>query len=110
MQGASRRTAVLRREAVLATVPVAVAALLAGAGTASASTIGAAGAGDPYFPLSGNGGYHVSHYDLTLRYDTSSRHLDGKAVLTARATQKLTRFDLDLCGLKVTRGAVDGRR
>ncbi|MEU0969155.1 M1 family metallopeptidase [Streptomyces sp. NPDC005917] len=109
MQGASRRTAVLRREAVLATVPVAVAALLAAAGPASASTIGAAGAGDPYFPLSGNGGYHVGHYDLTLRYDTSSRHLDGKAVLTARATQKLTRFDLDLSGLKVTRVTVDGR-
>ncbi|MER5529305.1 M1 family metallopeptidase [Streptomyces sp. NPDC002677] len=109
MQGASRRTAVLRREAVLATVPVAVAALLAAAGTASASTIGAAGAGDPYFPLSGNGGYHVGHYDLTLRYDTASRHLDGKAVLTARATQKLTRFDLDLNGLKVTRVTVDGR-
>ncbi|MGW3131504.1 M1 family metallopeptidase [Streptomyces sp. NPDC001123] len=109
MQGASRRTAVLRREAVLATVPVAVAALLAAAGTASASTIGAAGAGDPYFPLSGNGGYHVSHYDLTLRYDTSSRHLDGRAVLTARATEKLTRFDLDLSGLKVTRVTVDGR-
>ncbi|MFE3168584.1 M1 family metallopeptidase [Streptomyces sp. NPDC059224] len=109
MQGASRRTAVLRREAVLATVPVAVAALLAAAGTASASTTGAAGAGDPYFPLSGNGGYHVGHYDLTLRYDTSSRHLDGKAVLTARATQKLTRFDLDLSGLKVTRVTVDGR-
>ncbi|MFE4966762.1 M1 family metallopeptidase [Streptomyces sp. NPDC056660] len=109
MQGASRRTAVLRREAVLATVPVAVAALLAAAGPASASTIGAAGAGDPYFPLSGNGGYHVAHYDLTLRYDTASRHLDGKAVLTARATQKLTRFDLDLSGLKVTRVTVDGR-
>ncbi|MFG3019619.1 M1 family metallopeptidase [Streptomyces sp. NPDC048254] len=109
MQGASRRTAVLRREAVLATVPVAVAALLAAAGPASASTIGAAGAGDPYFPLSGNGGYHVAHYDLTLRYDTASRHLDGKAVLTARATQKLTRFDLDLNGLKVTRVTVDGR-
>ncbi|MEV6765208.1 M1 family metallopeptidase [Streptomyces sp. NPDC051105] len=109
MQGVSRRTAVLRREAVLATVPVAVAALLAAAAPASASTIGAAGAGDPYFPLSGNGGYHVGHYDLTLRYDTSSRHLDGKAVLTARATQKLTRFDLDLNGLKVTRVTVDGR-
>ncbi|MEU9238899.1 M1 family metallopeptidase [Streptomyces sp. NPDC048385] len=109
MQGASRRTAVLRREAVLATVPIAVAALLAAAGPASASTIGAAGAGDPYFPLSGNGGFHVSHYDLTLRYDISSRHLDGEAVLTARAIQRLTRFDLDLSGLKVTRVSVDGR-
>ncbi|KUN89409.1 metallopeptidase [Streptomyces bungoensis] len=101
------RTAVLRREAVLATVPVAVAALLGAAGPAAAGTTGAAGAGDPYFPLSGNGGYHVSHYDLTLGYDTATRHLDGKAVLTARATQKLTRFDLDLKGLKVTGVTVD---
>ncbi|WP_330455894.1 M1 family metallopeptidase [Streptomyces sp. NBC_00820] len=102
-----RRTAVLRREAVLATVPVAVAALLGAAGPAAAGTTGASGAGDPYFPLSGNGGYHVRHYGLALGYDTSSRHLDGKADLTARATQRLTRFDLDLKGLKVTGVTVD---
>jgi aminopeptidase N len=101
-QPARGRTAVLRREAVLATVPVAVAALLAAAGPAAAGTIGASGAGDPYFPLSGNGGYHVGHYDLTLRYDIASRRLDGTAVLSARATQRLSRFDLDLHGLKVT--------
>ncbi|MFE0386037.1 M1 family metallopeptidase [Streptomyces bungoensis] len=101
------RTAVLRREAVLATVPVAVAALLGAAGPAAAGTAGASGVGDPYFPLSGNGGYHVGHYDLTLDYDTATRHLDGKAVLTARATQRLTRFDLDLKGLKVTGVTVD---
>ncbi|MFG2886202.1 M1 family metallopeptidase [Streptomyces sp. NPDC048297] len=104
---ARRRIAVLRREAVLATVPVAVAALLGAGAPTAAGTTGAAGAGDPYFPLSGNGGYHVRHYDLTLRYDTSSRHLDGTAVLTARATQRLSRFDLDLKGLKVTGVTVD---
>nr|WP_229815994.1 M1 family metallopeptidase [Streptomyces lucensis] len=97
----------MRREAVLATVPVAVAALLAAAGPAAAGTTGTSGAGDPYFPLSGNGGYHVAHYGLTLRYDTATRHLDGKAVLTARAAQRLTRFDLDLKGLKVTAVTVD---
>ncbi|MFF8946157.1 M1 family metallopeptidase [Streptomyces sp. NPDC014864] len=101
------RIAVLRREAVVTTVPVAVAALLAAAGPAAAGTIGSAGAGDPYFPLEGNGGYHVAHYDLALRYDPHARHLDGRAVLTARATQRLTRFDLDLEGLKVTGVTVD---
>ncbi|MEU8034178.1 hypothetical protein AB0C13_37260, partial [Streptomyces sp. NPDC049099] len=106
-QPARRRTAVLRREAVLATVPVAVAALLGATGPA-AGTAGAAGAGDPYFPLSGNGGYHVRHYDLTLRYHSDGRELDGKAVLAARATQNLSRFDLDLTGLKVTGVTVDG--
>ncbi|MFI1167451.1 M1 family metallopeptidase [Streptomyces sp. NPDC020801] len=103
----ARRGAVLRREAVVATVPVAVAALLAAAGPAAAGTTGSAGAGDPYFPLAGNGGYHVAHYGLALRYDPRSRHLDGTAVLTARATQRLTRFDLDLKGLQVTGLTVD---
>ncbi|MGW1286571.1 M1 family metallopeptidase [Streptomyces sp. NPDC001118] len=107
-QPARRRGAGPRRETLLATVPVAVAALIGAAGPTAADTTGAPGAGDPYFPLSGNGGYHVRHYDLTLRYDTSSRHLDGKAVLTARAGQDLSRFDLDLTGLQVTGVAVDG--
>ncbi|MFF4586476.1 M1 family metallopeptidase [Streptomyces sp. NPDC001388] len=103
-----RRPAPLRREAVLATVPVAVAALLTAAGPATAAgTAGASGVGDPYFPLAGNGGYHVSHYGLTLGYDPASRHLTGKAVLTARATQRLNRFDLDFKGLKITGLTVD---
>ncbi|MFI5799136.1 M1 family metallopeptidase [Streptomyces sp. NPDC051677] len=101
-------TPLLRREAVAATVPVAVAALLIAAGPATAAgPTGRSGVGDPYFPLAGNGGYHVAHYDLTLRYDPAGRHLDGKAVLTARATQRLTRFDLDFQGLKVTGLTVD---
>ncbi|EFL26339.1 LOW QUALITY PROTEIN: putative metallopeptidase, partial [Streptomyces himastatinicus ATCC 53653] len=105
------RTAVLGRGAVAATVPVAVAALLAAAGPATAAgQVGAPGVGDPYFPLAGNGGYHVAHYGLTLGYDPSSRHLTGKAVLTARATQRLTRFDLDLKGLKITGLTVDRAR
>lgn len=29
---------------------------------------GADGAGDPYFPLAGNGGIDVLHYDLDLTY------------------------------------------
>ncbi|MEU2284102.1 M1 family metallopeptidase [Streptomyces sp. NPDC013178] len=100
-----------RRPALLATVPVAVAALLTGADPAlAAGPVGASGVGDPYFPLAGNGGYHVDHYDLTLRYDPSTRHLDGQAVLTARATQRLNRFDLDLHGLKVTGLTVDRAR
>ncbi|AYN42947.1 M1 family peptidase [Streptomyces dangxiongensis] len=102
-----RRQPARRRTAALATVPVAVAALIGAAGPAAPGTTGASGAGDPYFPLSGNGGYHVRHYDLTLRYDTTSRRLDATAVLTARATQRLTRFDLDLKGLKVTSVTVD---
>ena len=48
-------------------------------GTASAHhppfTAGAPGIGDPYFPLDGNGGYDVSHYDLAIRYDPSTDRL-----------------------------------
>ncbi|MGV9567928.1 M1 family metallopeptidase [Streptomyces sp. NPDC003480] len=102
-----RRSTVLPRQAVAGTVPVALAALLAAAGPAAAGTVGSAGAGDPYFPREGNGGYDVSHYELTLGYAPGSGHLDGRAVLRARATQRLTRFDLDLKGLKVTMVTVD---
>ncbi|WP_020117939.1 M1 family metallopeptidase [Streptomyces canus] len=89
----------VRRTFVLVTTPLALTALL---GAAAPSSTGSSGVGDPYFPLAGNGGYHVGHYDLTLRYDPGSRHLEGKAVLTARATERLTRFDLDFKGLTVT--------
>lgn len=98
------RPTIHRRNAVVAAgLPVAVVALLAAAaGPAAAATAGSSGVGDPYFVLAGNGGYNVRHYDLTLGYDPKTRHLEGRAVITARATQRLTRFDLDLKGLKVT--------
>ncbi len=71
---------------------------------------GAAGIGDPYFPLVGNGGYDVSHYDLDLTYNPETDLLKGKATLKARATQNLSRFNLDLDGLDVRRVEVNGRR
>ncbi|PWI13387.1 metallopeptidase [Streptomyces sp. Act143] len=95
----------VRRAFVLGTVPVALVTLL---GAAAPPSSGTSGVGDPYFPLAGNGGYHVHHYDLTLRYDPAGRHLSGTAVLTARAGQNLSRFNLDLNGLKVT-GLTVGR-
>src|SRR5688572_27003017 len=69
---------------------------------------GADGAGDPYFPKYGNGGYDVGGYDLALRYDPSSGRLEGTATLTATATQDLSRFNLDLAGLSATAVTVDG--
>jgi aminopeptidase N len=65
------------------------------------STPGADGIGDPYFPQEGNGGYDVRNYDLTLKYDPDSDHLDGLARIRARATQSLSSFHLDLQGLTV---------
>ncbi|MFI1363146.1 M1 family metallopeptidase [Streptomyces griseochromogenes] len=72
-------------------------------------TPGSAGVYDPYFPKAGNGGYDVGHYALTLDYTPGSRHLTGKAVITARATKDLTAFDLDLAGLDVDSVTVEGR-
>ncbi|HEY8984165.1 MAG TPA: M1 family metallopeptidase [Streptomyces sp.] len=91
-------------------VPFALTAVLVAASPAAAGPVGNAGVGDPYFPLAGNGGYHVSHYDLTLAYDPGTKHLNGRAVLTVRATQDLTRFDLDFTGLTVTELTVDHRK
>ena len=58
--------------------------------------MGAIGAGDPYFPRQGNGGYRVGHYRLAITYHPSTQRLVGDAIITARAHQRLTRFDLDL--------------
>ena len=72
-------------------------------------TPGAAGIGDPYFPLYGNGGYDARHYDLDVRYDPATDVLAGVATMRARATQDLSSFNLDLSGLTVRRVQVDGR-
>ncbi|MFF1638875.1 M1 family metallopeptidase [Streptomyces sp. NPDC058246] len=71
---------------------------------------GAAGVRDPYFPKMGNGGYDVSHYGLTLSYDPKARQLVGTAEITARATQGLSAFDLDLKGLDVSGVTVEGKK
>jgi aminopeptidase N len=69
---------------------------------------GAPGLGDPYFPKSGNGGYDVSHYRIALRYRPNSRRAVATTVLSAAATQGLSRFNLDFRGPRVTELAVDG--
>ena len=71
-------------------------------------TPGAPGVGDPYFPLDGNGGYDVAHYDLALAYDPGSDELTGVATITAKATQSLSSFDLDFVGLDLKSLTVDG--
>jgi aminopeptidase N len=83
---------------------------LALASLAVIAGIGAPGVGDPYFPHEGNGGFDVVHYDLNLAYDRRTNRLAGVAHIQARALANLSRFDLDLKGLKVRRVQVDGRR
>ncbi|MFG2649459.1 M1 family metallopeptidase [Streptomyces sp. NPDC048436] len=71
---------------------------------------GSPGVGDTYFPQLGNGGFDVSHYGLDVAYNPDTDRLDGRTTITARATQNLSSFDLDLQKLEVTRIDVNGRR
>jgi aminopeptidase N len=64
--------------------------------------------GDTYYPGIGNSGYDVAHYDLNLRYNPTTHILDGKATISASATQDLCRFNLDLRGLTVSSVKVNG--
>lgn len=96
-------------------LPLAVAAVAAVALAPAASadslafTRGAPGLGDPYFPLQGNGGYDAQHYGLDISYVPDTDRLDGTVAMTARATQNLSRFDMDLRNLKASSVRVDGR-
>ncbi|MFF4572661.1 M1 family metallopeptidase [Streptomyces sp. NPDC001410] len=99
----------LSRSARLGTLATAAASFLVIA-AAPAPTAGAPGIGDPYFPQLGNGGFDARHYDLDIAYDPGTGRLDGRTTLTARATQNLSSFDLDLQQLEITKIEVDGRR
>jgi hypothetical protein len=97
----------------LAPVAALVALLsLAAPAAATRYSPGSEGAGDPFYPLAGNGGYDVRHYSLRLSYDPApTNSLKGLAVIRARATQNLSRFNLDLRDFMVaSRVTVDGRR
>ncbi|CAM4041337.1 M1 family metallopeptidase [Kibdelosporangium persicum] len=66
---------------------------------------GADGAGDPYYPTDGNGGYDVTDYNVSVSYDPAAGTLDGDTTVTANATADLNRFNLDLVGFDI--GNVD---
>jgi aminopeptidase N len=83
----------LRRALLLA---AAVLAVTASPALAERYVAGSDGSGDPYFPLAGNGGYDAQHYGLTIEYTAETKRFDGTALVSARATQDLHRFNLDL--------------
>jgi aminopeptidase N len=99
------RTALSR--VITATVAVITTLALAAPATAD-SSVGSPGLGDPYFPLAGNGGYDVQHYDLDLDYVRAGNQLDATAVVRARATRTLSQFNLDLRGFTISKLTVDG--
>lgn len=94
----------------LALVAATALVLSACGGTGIRGEPGAAGVRDPYFPDLGNGGYDVTHYDLKLGYYADGEEVDGEAVITARATQDLSAFNLDLAGLDVEKVTVHGKQ
>ncbi|MEU7134058.1 M1 family metallopeptidase [Streptomyces sp. NPDC046261] len=100
----------LPRRARSAAALLLVAALGAGCGGGgeAGGRPGAAGAHDELFPRLGNGGYDVGHYGLTLDYEPEGNRLRATAVITARATQRLSAFNLDLTGLTVRGVRVNG--
>ncbi|MCT2087283.1 M1 family metallopeptidase [Microbacterium enclense] len=63
---------------------------------------------DPYAPQSGDAGYDVASYDLTLDYRVRTNRLQGTAVIAAAAVGDLTTISLDLVGLRASRVRVDG--
>ncbi|WP_372728517.1 M1 family metallopeptidase [Nocardioides sp.] len=93
--GAARATACLLLALCLgaSTLPAAAEQVMA---SSAAASPGAAGIGDPYFPLDGNGGIDVRRYQVHDRYSFGSGRLSGHTRLTIRATQALSRFNLDL--------------
>ncbi|TYB46528.1 M1 family metallopeptidase [Actinomadura chibensis] len=104
-----------RTPRALAAVALSTAAVLAApaapAVAAARFTPGAPGAGDPYFPDMGNGGYDVAHYDIGVKYDPATKGIQAVTRVKARATQNLSRFDLDFLGpLKISSLKVDGRK
>ena len=62
---------------------------------------------DSYVPGHGDASYDVAHYDLTIDYRLEGNQLSGKAVIVAAALEDLSRFSLDLHGLRVTKVTVD---
>jgi aminopeptidase N len=110
---------VKRRRIRVATVAVAVIGTLLAACTtgredavakATLSPVaGAAGIGDSYFPVDGNGGYDVLHYTVNDTMRLTQGTLTGSTTISARATKDLSSFSVDLL-LTVSGVTVNGER
>lgn len=64
--------------------------------------------GDSFYPLLGNGGYDVLHYDIDLDVEPSENTIDAVTTITAVATEDLDKFNLDFLGLEVSVVSIDG--
>jgi aminopeptidase N len=102
--GVGRPRATVGVGASLVTAAVLVLAVLVAPATGrERCKAGATGAGDPYYPGYGNGGYDVDHYDLDIAYNPANGNLRGHAKVRAKATENLCSLNLDLLGFDVRR-------
>ncbi|KQY64524.1 MULTISPECIES: M1 family metallopeptidase [unclassified Nocardioides] len=92
----------------IALVSAGALALPIGVAAAAPPGAGDPGIGDPYYPLYGNGGYDVAHYDIAVSYDKATDTLAGTTTVTATATDRLRSFDLDFV-LPVSSVQVNGK-
>jgi aminopeptidase N len=74
----------------------------------SSADEGLPGLGDPYYPDAGNSGYDALRYAIAISWDPAAERLTGHTVVTARATQPLRSFYLDLA-LTAEQVSVDGQ-
>ncbi|RJQ88567.1 M1 family metallopeptidase [Amycolatopsis panacis] len=103
-----------RRPTVTAAATLAALSLVTGVASAGQDgwgrpAPGSDGGGDSYYPQDGNGGYDVADYNLKVSYAPDSHQLTGLQTITARATQSLSSFNLDLKGLTVDTVKVNGQ-
>lgn len=71
--------------------------------------VGATGLGDPIYPHLGNGGYDVTHYDISLVVDMAGNTITGTTTIQAQALQSLRAFNLDFLGLSIDTIQVNDR-
>jgi aminopeptidase N len=113
-----QRCAVLLASALVALVLVTVPATTGAQGHATPTgstpipdgpSPGAAGIGDPYYPLLGNGGYDAIHYTIDLDLDVEAGSiLDATTTIDAVATQDLSAFNFDFRGPQIDTVTIDG--
>jgi aminopeptidase N len=92
-------------------VALALASTPASVGAGLSAVDGDSGVGDEFFPLSGNTGYDVDHYDLRLNYSPRTDRLRARALLEATVDTgggPLGRFNLDYRGPAIKALEVDG--
>lgn len=97
-----RRTRLVLAAAITVTAALTGPAAVSRAATDTA-TPGAAGLGDPMFPLDGNGGYTVRHYTLDFDWRAPRTPFAASTTVKATATQALSASTSTSPGTSCTR-------